>query len=228
LNKMLEDKPQAGARTTAPTTALWLAAMAAIAGFAGVYVTLGRSDNGDSPLPHAPATATEALPPNRTDAPADASALNRGDMAAFVFTPARQELPEARFQDAGGHERSLADWRGKVVLVNLWATWCLPCRKEMPALDRLQMALGSGQFEVVAISVDRTGLPGAKKFLEEANVERLALYADASARLASTLRAVGLPATILLDSQGREVGRLFGAAAWDSDDAKRLITSLLR
>src|SRR5271165_2750829 len=101
---MLEDKPQGGVRRTAPTTALWLAAMAAIAGFAGVYVTLGRSDNGDSPQPHAPNAAAEALSAQRSAAPADAGALNRGDMAAFVFTPARPALPEAHFQDAGGRE----------------------------------------------------------------------------------------------------------------------------
>jgi thiol-disulfide isomerase/thioredoxin len=230
LNKKLADKPPEGSRSIAPTTALWLAAMAAIAGFAGVYVTLGRSDNADSSQSHGPGAIAEALPPAADGAPAgpSATALNRGQMAAFVFKQAPQDLPEARFQDAGGRERSLADWRGKVVLVNLWATWCIPCRKEMPALDRLQMALGSGQFEVVAISVDRTGLPGARKFLDEAKVERLALYADATARLASTLQAVGLPATILLNSEGREVGRLLGGAAWDSDDAKRLIASVMR
>jgi thiol-disulfide isomerase/thioredoxin len=228
LNKKLADKPPEGSRSIAPTTALWLAAMAAIAGFAGVYVTLGRSDNADSSQSRGPRAIAE--PPAAGGVPAGpgATALNRGKMAAFVFKQASQDLPEARFQDAGGRERSLAEWRGKVVLVNLWATWCIPCRKEMPALDRLQMALGSGQFEVVAISVDRTGLPGARKFLDEAKVERLALYADATARLASTLQAVGLPATILLNSEGREVGRLFGAAAWDSDDAKRLIASVLR
>ena len=79
-------------------------------------------------------------------------------MAAFVFRKAPEALPEVNFQDATGKERTLADWRGKVVLLNLWATWCLPCRKEMPALDRLQKELGSDKFEVVAISVDRKGL----------------------------------------------------------------------
>ena len=91
-------------------------------------------------------------------------------MAAFVFKKEPEALPEVRFQDANGTEKTLADWRGKVVLLNLWATWCAPCRKEMPALDRLQKELGSTKFEVVAISIDRTGLAGARKFLDETEV----------------------------------------------------------
>jgi hypothetical protein len=98
----------------------------------------------------------------------------------------------------------------------------------MPALDRLQAEMGSDRFEVVAVSVDRTGLQGARKFLDETKAGRLALYTDPSARLASTLRAVGLPATLLIDAEGREVGRLLGPAEWDSDDAKKLIRAKLK
>jgi thiol-disulfide isomerase/thioredoxin len=146
-------------------------------------------------------------------------------MAAFVFRKEPEALPEIKFQDAEGKERTLADWRGKVVLLNLWATWCLPCRKEMPSLDRLQAALGSDKFEVLALSVDRKGLDASRKFLSETKVERLALYVDSTARATSDLRVVGLPATLLLDAQGREIGRLLGPAEWDSEDAKRLIRS---
>jgi thiol-disulfide isomerase/thioredoxin len=149
-------------------------------------------------------------------------------MAAFVFRKEPEPLPEFSFQDGTGRERTLADWRGKVVLLNLWATWCAPCRKEMPALDRLQAELGSDRFEVVAVSVDRTGLVGARKFLEETKAARLGLYADPSARLAATLRAIGLPATLLIDAEGREIGRLLGPAEWDSEDAKRLIRAFVR
>jgi thiol-disulfide isomerase/thioredoxin len=149
-------------------------------------------------------------------------------MAAFVFRQQPEELPAVHFQDASGGERTLADWRGKVVLLNLWATWCLPCRKEMPALDRLQQALGSDRFEVVAVSVDRTGVSGARKFLDEAKVEKLALYADPTGRMAATLKAAGLPVTLLLDAQGREIGRLLGPAEWDGDDAKRLIAAVVK
>jgi thiol-disulfide isomerase/thioredoxin len=148
-------------------------------------------------------------------------------MASFVFKKAPEALPELRFQDGQGQELTFDKFKGKVVLLNLWATWCLPCRKEMPALDRLQAELGSDKFEVVALSVDRTGVAGARKFLEETKVEKLALYADPSARLASALKAVGLPTTLLVDAEGREVGRLVGPAEWDSADAVRLIKAVI-
>ncbi len=198
------------------------AAIAVLAGFAAVYVTLGRPDNATVPTTRLPGTS-QAPPAGPGTNP-----LSQGQMAAFVFRKEPETLPEVKFQDATGKERSLADWRGKVVLLNLWATWCLPCRKEMPSLDRLQKDMGSERFEVVAISVDRKGLEASRKFLEETQTQRLALYADPSARLSSDLRAIGLPATLLLDDQGREIGRLLGPAEWDSEDAKRLIRSIVR
>ena len=205
--------------------ALGAAALAAVAGFAAVYVTLGRPDNVVPPAK----TAVAQPPASPETAPAGpgSNPLSQGHVAAFVFRKAPEALPEVKFQDATGKERTLADWRGKVVLLNLWATWCLPCRKEMPALDRLQRQMGSDKFQVVAVSVDRKGLEGSKKFLDETKVERLALYADATARMSSTLRAIGLPATLLLDAEGREIGRLLGPAEWDSEDAKRLIRAAL-
>jgi thiol-disulfide isomerase/thioredoxin len=206
--------------------ALGAAALAAIAGFAAVYVTLGRPDNAASP----PKAAISKPPQTSQPVPSGpgANSLSQGHMAAFVFRKEPEALPGAKFQDASGKERTFADWRGKVVLLNLWATWCLPCRKEMPSLDRLQKELGSDKFEVVAVSVDRKGLEASRKFLDETKVERLALYVDATARLSSELRAVGLPATLLIDTEGREIGRLLGPAEWDSEDAKRLIRSVLR
>jgi thiol-disulfide isomerase/thioredoxin len=149
-------------------------------------------------------------------------------MAAFVFRKGPEELPRVGFLDGAGKERTIADWRGKVVLLNLWATWCLPCRREMPALDRLQGEMGSDRFQVVAVAVDRTGLAGARKFLDDAKAGKLALYADPTARMAATLRAAGLPATLLLDREGREIGRLLGPAEWDGEDARRLIEAVLR
>jgi len=219
---MLADNPKPGSGRTALSTALWAGIIAAVAGFLSVYVMVGRPDNAVSPAPPAPSTSAGAPSGPGTNA------LSRGDMAAFVFRKEPEVLPDLRFQDATGRERSLADWRGKVVLLNLWATWCAPCRKEMPALDRLQKEMGSDTFEVVAVSVDRTGLAGAKKFLDEFGIGKLALYADPTARLSSTLRAAGLPATLLIDGQGREIGRLLGPAEWDGDDAKRLIRSAAR
>lgn len=206
--------------------ALGAAAMAAIAGFAAVYVTVGRPDNALRPV-----TTTAVSPPASPQvlpAGSGSNPLSRGHVAAFVFRKAPEALPEVKFQDATGKERTLADWRGKVVLLNLWATWCLPCRKEMPSLDRLQKEMGSDKFEVVAVSVDRKGAEASKKFLDETHVERLALYVDATARMSSELRVIGLPATLLLDAQGREIGRLLGGAEWDSEDAKRLIRAALQ
>jgi thiol-disulfide isomerase/thioredoxin len=205
------------------SAALGAAALAAFTAFAAVYVTLGRSDNAVSPPSSAGAAALPALPAGPGRNP-----LSAGEMAGFVFRGEPEALPGVKFHDGSGRERTLADWRGKVVLLNLWATWCLPCRKEMPALDRLQGELASDGFEVLAVSVDRAGLPGARKFLDEARAERLALYADATARLPSVLRVAGLPATLLIDRQGREIGRLLGPAAWDGEDAKRLIRAALQ
>ena len=223
---MLAHDQQPGPGRSGLSTAVWVAALAAVVGFVSVYVTLGRPDNAGRPSAQAPPQAERPLP--AAPAGPGSNALSQGQMAAFVFKKQPEPLPEFTFQDATGRERTLADWRGKVVLLNLWATWCLPCRKEMPALDRLQSEMGSDRFEVVAVSVDRSGLQGARKFLDETKVGRLALYADPSARLASTLRAVGLPATLLIDAEGREIGRLLGPAEWDSEDAKRLIRAAIR
>jgi thiol-disulfide isomerase/thioredoxin len=209
------------------STALWAGALASLGAFAALYVTLGRSDNAIPPPPGARASP-EVAPASTLPAGAGHNPVSQGQMAAFVFRSAPEALPRVTFRDAAGRERTLADWHGKVVLLNLWATWCLPCRTEMPALDRLQGELGSDAFEVLAVCVDRAGLPGARKFLAENGVARLALYADATQRLASSLRATGLPATLLIDGEGREIGRLLGPAEWDGPDAKRLIHAALK
>ena len=218
-----DQRPDPG--RTGLSTTLWAAAVAAIVGFVGVYVMLGRPGNAVRP---AEPTASEPGRPLPPPSGPGRNALSQGHMAAFVFRKQPEPLPAFTFQDADGRERTLADWRGKVVLLNLWATWCVPCRKEMPALDRLQAELGSDRFEVVAVSVDRAGLKGARKFLDATKASRLGLYADPSARAAATLRAIGLPSTLLVDGEGREIGRLLGPAEWDSDDAKRLIRAVVK
>ena len=232
-------QPQPARQSALRTAAISLAtaAIAAAVGFAAVYVTYGRPDNAPESRAESPAPQTKTAAPS-APAPQDlpkgpgSNPLSTGEMAAFVFRPEPAALPEIKFQDGEGKERTLAEWRGKVVLLNLWATWCLPCRKEMPALDRLQKELGSGEFsgkfEVVALSVDRKGLEASKKFLDDTKVERLALYVDPTARANTELRAVGLPVTLLIDPQGREIGRLLGPAEWDGEDALRLIRAALR
>lgn len=201
---------------------------AALVGFGAVYVTLGRPDNAiisgpaEAPTAAAPEASQKSLP-----AGPGVNPLSKGEMAAFVFKKAPESLPQFTFFDGTGTEQSLTDWQGKVVLLNLWATWCAPCRKEMPALDRLQQSLGSDRFEVVALSVDRGGAEASRKFLDQINVNALKLYVDPTARASSELKAIGLPATLLIDAKGREIGRLTGPAEWDSDDAKRLIQAAL-
>lgn len=135
----------------------------------------------------------------------------------FARTSAKP-IPELRFNDAAGHPHTLADFRGKVVLLNVWATWCEPCRKEMPALDRLQAELGGDRFQVVPLSVDQQGLPIAQRFYGEIGIKALPLYIDPTAKAAFTLDAAGLPVTLLVDRSGREIGRHLGAVQWDSPD----------
>jgi thiol-disulfide isomerase/thioredoxin len=165
---------------------------------------------------------------NSTTLAADSATLKpQGAMAAFVIKSKAEAVPEISFVDSQGQSRTLADFRGKVLLLNLWATWCAPCRKEMPDLDTLQAELGSPSFEVVAISVDRSGPDGARKFLDSIGTKQLALYADPTARMASTLKAIGMPTTLLIDRQGRELGRLTGPADWHSEDAKALMRAAI-
>ena len=135
---------------------------------------------------------------------------------AVLDTPAA--VPEISFADADGQPKTLADYAGKVVLLNVWATWCAPCRKEMPTLDRLQAKLGGSDFEVVALSMDRKGPDVVTKFYAEIGVTHLALNIDTSAQAMFTLGAVGLPMTLLIDRQGKEIGRLIGPAEWDAPD----------
>lgn len=142
----------------------------------------------------------------------------RADPPGLTMHDAPKPLADIRFQDGEGHERTLADFHGKVVLLNVWATWCVPCRKEMPTLDRLQNTLGSNDFDVVALSIDRGGLDTVRKFFGEIGVTHLATYVDTSGKAFRELAIVGLPTTILIDRAGREIGRLVGPAEWDTPD----------
>lgn len=125
-------------------------------------------------------------------------------------------VPELRFADGNGRPLALADFRGKVVLLNIWATWCGPCRAEMPTLDRLQAKLGGPDFEVVALSIDRAGMGAVDRFYAEIGVKHLGRYLDVTAKTARDLGAYGLPTTLLIDREGREVARHVGPAEWDT------------
>jgi thiol-disulfide isomerase/thioredoxin len=157
--------------------------------------------------------------------------LARGEVAAFVVAEIPLRLPDLAFRDPSGNERHLADWRGRTVLVNLWATWCVPCRKEMPALDALQEKLGSDRFEVVSVNIDTRDPDKPKIWIKDAGISRLAYYADPSAKvfqeLKSVGRAIGMPTTLLVDAAGCEIASLAGPAEWASDDAIRLVQATL-
>jgi thiol-disulfide isomerase/thioredoxin len=206
-----------------PASYLVAALLAAIAGFATIYLSFAPSDNGVAP---SEGTAPGGRGPGATSN-SPLVGLNKGAMAAFLVRPQPQEIAEFTFEADGGAAKSLKDWRGKVVLLNLWATWCVPCREEMPALDKLQAALGGANFEVVAINIDRGGPDKARDFLKEIGVNKLALYTDPSGKLFSTIRAVGMPTTLLIDREGREIGRLVGPADWASPEAKTLIEAAI-
>lgn len=134
--------------------------------------------------------------------------------AGFTVWSDSKPVPAVQFIDGEGSLRGVADFQGKVVLLNVWATWCGPCREEMPTLDRLQKQLGSADFEVVALSVDQAGEQVVRDFYQAVGVQHLGLYIDSSALAAIELSAIGLPTTLLLDRQGREIG----AAEWDSPE----------
>ncbi len=191
----------------------------AMAGFGAVYVIARSADNAVEAERQLIAQAT-ATPVSSTNP------LSQGDMIKFVFKREPEVLADIAFVDGAGAPKTLADFKGRVVLLNVWATWCVPCRKEMPALDRLQKELGSDKFEVVALSVDRGGVDASRKFLDSINVANLKLYVDPTAKMSSPLKIIGMPTTLLINAEGREVGRLIGEAVWDSEDAKKLIRAV--
>lgn len=144
----------------------------------------------------------------------------------FIINEAPKMVAEIQFEDADGRSRSFNDFRGKVVLLNIWATWCTPCRKEMPTLDRLQTALGGDDFEVVALSIDRR-MDAVRKFFADVGIQRLAMYLHSSAMATRQLGAVGLPTTLLIDREGREIARLIGPAEWDSPEIAAFISCVI-
>ena len=151
----------------------------------------------------------------------------QGHVAAMLPAQEPQSLGDLGFNGPDGKPLALADLSGKTLLVNLWATWCVPCRTEMPALDALQRELGSDSFEVVAINVDRGGDEKPKAFLQETNIEALAYYRDNTMGVFNDLKtrglALGLPVTLLVDEEGCLLAHMNGPAEWASDDAKKLI-----
>jgi thiol-disulfide isomerase/thioredoxin len=212
-------------RDRSPAFNVAVSLLAAVAGFATVYLIFGPSDNGRVAESTAPSGETASQDEEGVKSPL--AGLNKGAMAPLLIRPKPLDLPDLSFADASGGAKTLADFKGKVVLLNIWASWCVPCREEMPQLDKLQAELGGKDFEVVAVNIDRGGGDKAKKFLDETGATHLVPYTDPSGKLFAAVKAVGMPTTLLIDRDGKEIGRLVGPADWGSDDARKLIEAAI-
>lgn len=191
------------------------------AGVAGIYGMGAVMRNAAVPEACRPAAAlARSLEP-----------LARGEVAALSPAKIPVQVAGLAFQDADGKPRKLADFANKTVLLNLWATWCVPCKKEMPALDELQKKLGSADFEVVAVNIDTRDPQKPKTWLKETGITSLSYFADPSARIFQELkekgRAFGMPTTLLIDKNGCEIATLAGPAEWASADAIKFIEKAL-
>lgn len=153
--------------------------------------------------------------------------MRSGEMGKLVFHSAPRDAIDIAFLDANGAETSFAAWRGKVLVVNFWATWCSPCRKEMPSLDRLRAAIAGDAIDVIAINVERRGLKKAAKFFAEMGLTSLAIHVDQEGLLPPAIGVFGYPVTIILDREGREVARMQGDAEWDAPEAKAILARIV-
>jgi thiol-disulfide isomerase/thioredoxin len=213
-----ETTSSSGARRAAVIAAL--AVGGAIMSLAVVYgIGALKGNAGDPECVPAVATAGRLAP------------LARGEVAALAVAESPLKVPNLGFRDLAGRERRLSDWQGRTVLLNLWATWCIPCRTEMPALDALEGALGSPRFEVVAVNIDTRDFSKPHAWLDDVGIKRLAYYADPSARVFQDLkligRAIGLPTTLLIDPAGCEIATVAGPADWASEDGMALARTAL-
>ena len=157
--------------------------------------------------------------------------MARGEVAAVNVAKSPLRVPDLAFKDSAGKLLTLENWRGRTVLLNLWATWCVPCRKEMPALDALEQRLGGPRFEVVTVNIDTRDADKPKAWLSEIGVQKLTYFADPTARVFQDLKAIGrafgMPTTLLIDPQGCEIATIAGPAEWASEDAIKLIQAAL-
>jgi thiol-disulfide isomerase/thioredoxin len=209
----------AGSRRNAT---LLLAAAVAVAAVVGLAVLYGKGAAGKD--------ETSACPDGQAVA-ARLAPLARGGLAALAVNRKPTPAVDVSFNGPDGKKLTLADFHGRNILLNLWATWCVPCRSEMPALDRLQARFGGPDFQVVALNIDTSRLDRPKAFFDETGVRSLGLYLDPSADSFEALRvagkALGLPTSLIIDKEGCEIGVIAGPAAWDGADGERAIAALL-
>jgi thiol-disulfide isomerase/thioredoxin len=219
---MSEQKKQAE-KPSRPVSRRRLGVAAAIAVLAVLVAVYGighlRSNPDAAACQQAVATAARIAP------------LAHGEVAALAVARTGFRVPDLAFKDGTGEARTLKDWRGRTVLLNLWATWCVPCRKEMPALDALQAKLGSDKFQVVAVNIDTRNRQKPRNFLKQVGVSHLAYYTDESAQVFETLKeagkAFGMPTTLIIGPHGCEIGNMAGPAEWASDDGVKLVSAAI-
>jgi len=220
-NDMPDTSPRQPAAARRIPFAIAAVAIGAALGLGGFYGLGALKQTSGDPACRGAVTLAQKIAP-----------LAHGEVAALTMATSPLRLPDLAFEDADGKPRKLSDFRGKTVLVNLWATWCVPCRKEMPALDNLQAKLGGKDFEVVAVNIDTRDPEKPKNFLKEANLTRLGYFADSKAKVFQDLKgigkALGMPTSILVDGQGCEIANLAGPAEWASDDAVKLIKAAMQ
>src|SRR6201996_8084765 len=220
-NDMPETPSPRPAATRRIPIAIGAVLVGAVIGFAGMYGLGGWHRKSGDPACRPAVALSEKLAP-----------LAHGEVAALTMATPHLRIPDLAFDDANGQPKKLSDWRGRTVLVNLWATWCVPCRKEMPALDGLETKLGGPDFEVVAVNIDTRDPEKPKNFLKEENLTRLSFFADQKAKVFQDLknigRALGMPTSVLVDAQGCEIATIAGPADWASDDAVKLIKAVLK
>lgn len=155
------------------------------------------------------------------------AAMREGDMKKLNFHPELRKVSEKTFDAENGTKMTLADYKGQYVLLNFWATWCAPCRKEMPMLSDLQAEFGGDDFQVVTLATGRNAPPAMKKFFDEIGVDNLPLHRDPQSAVARDMAVLGLPVTALIDKNGNEIARLTGDADWSSDNAKAILRNVI-
>jgi thiol-disulfide isomerase/thioredoxin len=198
----------------------WVALCGTLAVLAGVYgIGHLRGNPGEAACRPAVALAHRLAP------------LAQGEVAAMTVAQKPFRVPDLAFKDAESHAHTLSEWKGRTVLLNLWATWCVPCRKEMPALDALEEKLGGPDFEVVAVNIDTRDPDKPRAWLKDVGVARLAYYSDREAKVFQDLKlagkAFGMPTTLLIDGSGCEIGTMAGPAEWASEDGVKLVSAAI-
>jgi thiol-disulfide isomerase/thioredoxin len=167
-----------------------------------------------------PATATPSLAGVKPE-------MAKGAMERFKLAAQPKPLPDLEIQNADDKPMKLSDFKGKVVLLNFWATWCTPCVKEMPSLDRLQAAFPKDKFLIVALSIDGPTRPKVAPFYKDQKLANLGIYFDKGRKTMQGLDVTLLPTSILVDASGRELGRIEGDADWDMPESIALMKAAM-